>query len=156
MILIIRNGKQMSDWLTKEEITCSERRWKWFCIIVLSAIAIFILLLLMTDIECIYTYNHSTPEEIHAQLENIDYNPSTVKTHLNPTTFAVSGKVGVAATFHTTGHDEEFTTVWITKEYGRLKSDKKEVWQYAKPESILLIKQWLGDPYIDNIKKDMD
>jgi hypothetical protein len=52
----------------------------------------------------------------------------------------------------TTGHSEIYTTIWQTKEYGRLMSNAKKVWQHAQQESILLIKMWMGEPYIDGIK----
>jgi hypothetical protein len=80
----------------------------------------------------IRVYRTSIAEEIPAKLVNINFIPSRYVYRYT--------------------ESQKFITIWDTKEYGRLKSEKEVVWQYAEPESILLVKQWNGRPYIDNIK----
>lgn len=63
---------------------------------------------------------------------------------------------GVGVGVATSGHSESYTTVWDCGEYGRLVSDDKEVFRWAKPESILYLKTLDSECRIEGIKGPSD
>lgn len=71
-----------------------------------------------------------------ATLISTEYAESTIETHVVPVATGKSVGAGVV----TTGSPEKHITVWDLGEYGRVVCDDKTVFQYAKPESVLMIK----------------
>ncbi len=68
-------------------------------------------------------------------LMSLQYSPSTSRGHLSPT--FVGGKVGF--TPYSTGRSEKNETVWDCGKYGRLISNDKEVFRWARDTSTLLL-----------------
>lgn len=126
-----------------------------FMCAVATILAAFLMFLVYCGLEYIYKvhqYNKSPYVEVEATLIENRYCESTLQSHTAP--IFNSGKDGgTSMVFYSTGHDENRITIWETKEYGRLMSDNPKVWRLAKPKSILRIKMWLNDPYIDDIKE---
>jgi len=81
-----------------------------------------------------WDWNNAKIEQLPATLLSQQYNPSTQTTDLVPVYTSKGFGMGVSSS----GDPESYITLWDTKE-GRLKVNNKEVWRYAKPESILLI-----------------
>ena len=105
-------------------------------------------------VECVYecyVWANVPQFEHHATLLSDQYNPSTLSSHVAPT---FNGEGGISFTYYSTGHGESYITIWDCGCYGRLKCDKQEVFQYAKPKSILYLKKLNNDIRIVGIKHE--
>ncbi len=83
-------------------------------------------------------------------LERSNFTPSTLQTHAAPTVTS-NGDIGM--TFYQTGHTEKNSTVWNCGPLGRLSSDNKEVFRWAKEKSILLTKTRGEETRIIGVKR---
>lgn len=94
---------------------------------------------------CIYLYIDGTsearaykklkPVEVECSLISINYLPSTKRSSLAP----IFGS-DLSFVYYSTGNDEKCTTVWDCGCYGRLTTNREDVYRYAKDKSILFIK----------------
>ena len=79
-----------------------------------------------------------TPEfKYRASLLRSSHLGSTLETH-PVTTITTGGQIGIGSV--TTGHDEEFYTLWDCGKYGHVSVEDEHIFQYAKEKSDLWIK----------------
>ena len=78
-----------------------------------------------------------------------NFNPSTLRTHVAP---IISGKGNVSCAVYSTGHAEQKVTVWDCGPYGRLTTEDKTVYRFAKERSTLYIRSSSWDTRIAGIK----
>lgn len=74
--------------------------------------------------------------KVKSTLISHGFSPSTLKTHVAP----IIGPDGTSCAIYTTGDSEKTITIWDCGKYGRLICDDKRVYQYAKPDSTLMIR----------------
>ena len=78
------------------------------------------------------TYGHS------CTMLSSKFNPSTQQTDLVP---VFTGK-GMAFGLATSGHPESLNTFWDCGDLGRWETDNRDVFRWAKPQSVLLFQNY--------------
>ena len=73
-----------------------------------------------------------------ATLVSGNFQPSTVKTNTVP---IVSSNGNLSFGVLTTGESEKYITVWDCGKYGRIVCEDEKVFRFAKPRSMLVVKQ---------------
>lgn len=114
---------------------------------------IILILIIVVLVACIFTYEDewSKPPFIvqECTLIGSSYIASTRETDLSPVFTGNGLGVGVVSS----GHGEEYITVWDCGQYGRLKSDDEELFKFAKEKSTLRLKEINGEVRIIGIEK---
>lgn len=117
-------------------------------------LVIIIALVIACGIFIIYEeicFSYAPSYRIECELLADSYSPSTIKTRVAPIVSA-NGQISTAA--YRTGNLEKHITVWNCGKFGRLTCDKKEVFQFAKNRSILIIRSNEYDTRIVGIVRD--
>lgn len=98
-----------------------------------------------------YEFSTVIPVKVEATLLSHSFSPSTEKTRIAP---IVGNKGQTSYAIYSTGDAEKVLTVWECGKYGRVTSTDKKVFQYAKDQSILLIRHNNYDTRIVGIIKE--
>lgn len=124
----------------------------WVLVGIWGLLGLFVLFLILAIIGAIidaWRWHHAVAFKQDAKLLTSSHKASTLETHAVPTVGA-NGTVGVGVV--TTGDSECYTTIWECGKYGRLVSDDQNVFEYAKPKSILWLKKLDNEVRIDGIE----
>jgi len=86
-------------------------------------------------------------------LISYSHQPSTLRTNVAP---IVGSNGNVSCAVYTTGHTENFTTLWDCGKFGRVTSQDKKLFQFGKPRMVLLIRHSSYDTRIVGYEESRD
>ncbi len=104
--------------------------------VIITFVGIFVFCLSYITFEEI-RFCYADSYEVECELIHINYSPSTCKTHIAP---IISSNGTVSTAIYTTGNSEKKSTLWNCGKFGRLSSDRNDVFQFCKEKSILIIR----------------
>lgn len=95
-----------------------------------------------------FIFSQVDPVPVKCRLLSISHSPSTIQTRTAP---IFSSEGGTSLAIYTTGNPEKTTTLWQCGKYGRLATNNKNIFRFAKEESTLLIRSNQYDTRIVDI-----
>lgn len=117
-----------------------------------SIIGVFVFFCALCGISYVvneWEFSKIPPVEVECTQLRSDFVPSTLRTHIAPV-MSSDGKFSAAV--YTTGHAEKRVTIWDCGKYGRLISERGDVYRYGTEKSILYIRHNNYDTRIVGIK----
>jgi len=123
--------------------------FEYVAITIIVVVVFGVILLAIVCIKQEIRWYNTPPFEHECRLLNTNFLPSTKTSHVTP---IFNQKHGTSFAVTQTGHDDIHVTIWDCGIYGRIISKEKEIFQYAKDPSILLLKALDGEVRIYDIK----